>query len=160
MEEAFELGRETARFAPSRRRLRDHFELYEEAGHPLDLTVRDVQVLARGAVRALRIGDPVPPALPDAIRDLAGALDGVAGHLKGDGEEEQVGEAARRAADRASAVLDADENVSLSMIVGHVQATAVDALRTVGVERLEAHEGIGEVAAAAQGRDEGADSRS
>jgi len=156
VEEAFELGRESARFAPPRRRLRDHFELYEEAGHPLDLTVRDVQVLARGAVRALRIGDSVPPALPAAMRDLSAALDGVAVHLKGEGEEAEVGDAARRAAERASAVLDADENVSLSMIVGHVQATAVDALRTVGVERLEAHEGIGRVVRKAQGQSDGA----
>ena len=156
-EEALELGRESARFAPPRRRRRDHFELYEEAGHPLDLTVRDVQVLARGAVRALRIGDPVPPTLPDALRDLAEAVKGVAGHLREGGDEKEVGRAARRAAETASAVLDRDENVSLSMIVGHVQATAVDALRSVGVERLDAHEGIGEVARAAQAGEAGAD---
>lgn len=150
LEEAIELGRESARFAPPRRRRRDHFELYEEAGHPIDLTVRDVQVLARGAVRALRIGDSVPPELPVAVRDLAGALRGVATHLKHPGDEWQVGKAAREAAARASAVLARDENVSVSMIVGHVQATAVDALRSLGVERVEAHDEIGGVARAAQ----------
>jgi hypothetical protein len=36
------------------------------------------------------------------------------------------------------------------MIVAHVQATAVDALRSLGVERVEAHEEIGEVARTAQ----------
>lgn len=149
-EEAIQLGRESARYAPPRRRRRDHFELYEEAGHPIDLTVRDVQVLARGAVRALRIGDPVPPQLPAAVRDLADALRGVATHLKRPGDEGRVGEAARDAAGRASAVLARDENVSVSMIVGHVQATAVDALRSLGYERLEAHEEIGEVARLAQ----------
>jgi len=149
-EEAIQLGRESARFAPPRRGSRDHFELYEEAGHPIDLTVRDVQVLARGAVRALRIGDPVPPQLPFAVRDLAEALRGVATHLKHPGEEERLGAAARDAAARASAVLRRDENVSVSMIVGQVQATAVDALRSLGVDRLEAHEAIGDVARAAQ----------
>ena len=89
----------------SRRCSRDHFEVYEEAGHPIDLTVRDVQVLARGAVRALRIGDPVPPELPEAVRDLAGALLGVAAHLKHPGGEQRVGETARHAAERASTVL-------------------------------------------------------
>jgi len=156
-EEAIQLGRESARFAPPRRRRRDHFELYEEAGHPIDLTVRDVQVLARGAVRALRIGDPVPPQLPDAVRDLAEALRGVATHLKQPGDERQLGAAAREAAARASAVLDRDENVSVSMIVGQVQATAVDALRSLGVERLDAHEEIGEVARAAQAEEGGRD---
>ncbi len=149
-EEAIQLGRESARFAPPRRRSRDHFELYEEAGHPIDLTVRDVQVLARSAVRALRVRDPVPPQLSGAVRDLAEALRGVATHLKRPGDQGPPGEAAREAAARASGVLDRDENVSVSMIVGQVQATAVDALRSLGVERLDAHEEIGEVARAAQ----------
>jgi hypothetical protein len=159
-EEAVELGRESARYAPPRRGRREHFELYEEAVHPLDLTVRDVQVLARGAVRALRIGDPVPPELPNALRDLARAVEGVARHLRDGGGEKDVGKAAHRAAERATAVLDRDENVSLSMLVGHVQATSVDALRSVGVERLEAHEGIGEVARAAQFGDGSVDGES
>jgi uncharacterized membrane protein YgaE (UPF0421/DUF939 family) len=159
-EEAIELGRESARYAPPRRRRREHFELYEEAVHPLDLTVRDVQVLARGAVRALRIGDQVPPELPNALLDLARAVQGVARHLRDGGEEKEVGKAARRAAERATAVLDRDENVSLSMLVGHVQATSVDALRSVGVERIEAHEGIGEVARAAQFGDGAVDGES
>jgi uncharacterized membrane protein YccC len=149
-EEAVQLGRESARFAPPRRGRRDHFELYEEAGHPIDLIVRDVQVLARGAARALRIGDPVPPQLPVAVRDLAEAMRGVASHLKEPGDKQRLGESAREAAGRASAVLDRDENVSVSMIVGHVQATAVDALRSLGVERVEAHDEIGAVARAAQ----------
>ncbi len=108
-EEAIQLGRESARFAPPRRRSRDHFELYEEAGHPIDLTVRDVQVLARSAVRALRVRDPVPPQLSGAVRDLAEALRGVATHLKRPGDQGPPGEAAREAAARASGVLDRDE---------------------------------------------------
>jgi hypothetical protein len=96
----------------------------------------------------------VPPELPAAIRDLAGALRGVATHLKRPGDEWRVGETAREAAGRASTVLSRDENVSVSMIVGHVQATAVDALRSLGVDRLEAHAEIGEVA-----RDASADDR-
>ena len=42
------------------------------------------------------------------------------------------------------------------MIVGHVQATAVDALRSGGIERIEAHEGNGEVARDAQEEEAGA----
>jgi hypothetical protein len=74
----------------------------------------------------------------------------VASHLKDPGDEDRLGEAARDAAGRASAVLDRDENVSVSMIVAQVQATAVDALRSLGVERLEAHEEIGAVSREAQ----------
>jgi hypothetical protein len=71
-------------------------------------------------------------------------------YLKKPGDESRLGEAARGAAGRASAVLDRDENVSVSMIVGHVQATAVDTLRSLGVDRVEAHEKIGAVVRAAQ----------
>ena len=74
----------------------------------------------------------------------------VLGRPQHPGDEERLGEAAREAAARASAVLDRDENVSVSMIVAQVQATAVDALRSLGVERLDAHEQIGEVAWTAQ----------
>lgn len=47
-------------------------------------------------------------------------------------------------------MLDRDENVSVGMIVGLVQATAVDALRSLGYDRLEAHEEVGDVAREAQ----------
>jgi hypothetical protein len=75
---------------------------------------------------------------------------GVATHLERPASEHHVGELARNAAERASAVLARDENVSVSMIVAHVEATAVDAPRSLGVERNEAQEEIGEVARAGQ----------
>src|SRR5436309_9937868 len=73
-EQALDLGREAARYAPTRRHQRQSFVAYREAGLPLDLLVRDVHVLARGVVRALTIGDLVPPQLTDALRDLARAI--------------------------------------------------------------------------------------
>ena len=52
--ETLNAGHETARLAPSRRRVLEHLELYAGAANQIDLTVRNVRVLARAA--ALTVG--------------------------------------------------------------------------------------------------------
>jgi RNA polymerase sigma factor (sigma-70 family) len=66
-EQALDTGGEAARFAPVRRRHRGPLGIYRNIGRPLDLIVSDVSVLARGAVRALRLDDSIPPQLPFAL---------------------------------------------------------------------------------------------
>ena len=64
-------GRETTRISPARRRARDTVEFYAEAAARIDLAVRNVRVLARGAMRALALDENVPPEVADALEDLA-----------------------------------------------------------------------------------------
>lgn len=149
VERALDAGREAARFAPQRRRLQRRFADVQDVGLPLDLTVRDARVLARGAVRALTIGDPVPDPVPGAIRDLACASRELAGEFAGGHEDADVREAALRATRKATAALPDDENLSASILVGQVQATSADMLRSLGLERDAAHGMVGEAAVAA-----------
>src|SRR5437764_1144536 len=149
-EQALDIGREAARYAPPRRRLRGRFQAYRDVGLPLDLMVRDIHVLARGAVRALTIGDPVPARLTDALRDLARATSELAGRLGGDEEAENVRSLALGAAYAATSLTPSGENLSLSLLVGYTQATAADVLRSLGMDRQPAHERIGQAAVAAQ----------
>jgi uncharacterized membrane protein YgaE (UPF0421/DUF939 family) len=150
VDRALDAGREAARFAPQRRRLQSRFADVEDVGLPLDLTVRDVQVLARGAVRALTIGDPVPEAVPAAIHDLARGARELSGEFAGGHERTEVRKAALQATTRATEALPSDENLSTSILVGQVQATSADMLRSLGLERPEAHGMVGKVAVSAQ----------
>ena len=131
---AVEVGRETARLAPPRRRARGHVARYAEAAAQIDLAIRNVRVLARGAVRAVRTGDTVPAGVCDALADLAAAVRALEPALEG-GEQTAIREPALRAAATASRVLEDTGNRSVSVIVGQIRSTAVDLLRGSGLER-------------------------
>jgi len=132
---------ETARIAPPRWRTRSRVARYAAADPQLDNAVRNVRVLARGALRALQVGDHVPPELPLALRELAEAVRGFDGALAGDGGEAPR-RAALRAAGRATLVLERTGNLSVSVLVGQVRSTAVDLLRALGLDGDEARTAV------------------
>ena len=74
LEDAVEVGRETARFAPLRRPSLGRLDVYEEQVRHLDFAVRNTRVLARAVDRFVRGGGSAPEELPAAIRELAGAV--------------------------------------------------------------------------------------
>lgn len=127
---------ETARIAPPRWRTRDQLAQYADADPQLDNAVRNTRVLARGALRALQLGDHVPREIGHALRDLATAVRGFDGALAADLDDR--GGAARaaavRAAARATLVLERTGNLSVSVLVGQVRSTAVDLLRGLGLD--------------------------
>jgi Fusaric acid resistance protein-like len=133
--EALVSARETAVASLPRRRALGAVEAYAAAGAQLDLAVRNVRVLARGAVRAVEVGDNVPPGACEALRELAAAVRALEPWLRDPGAVETVRHHATEAARRASAVLDQTANLSVSVIVGGVRSTAVDLLRGTGMER-------------------------
>jgi uncharacterized membrane protein YgaE (UPF0421/DUF939 family) len=130
--DAVDVSRETARFSPPRRSARDRVDLYAEAAGQVDLAVRNVRVMARGAIRALQLGDSVPPEVATALQAMAEAVRALGGVLEGDGLEAAVQEPALRAAGIATQVLDGTSNLSVSVIVGQIRSTAVDLLRSTG----------------------------
>jgi uncharacterized membrane protein YccC len=131
--ESLTIGRETASAAPQRRSDRGPLAIYSEAGGQIDLAVRNVRVLARAAVRAIEIGDRVPPEVAGAIRELREAVQSLEPWLDDPERSAAVIEPAVRAARHASAVLEQTTNLSVSVIVGQVRSTAVDLLRSVGM---------------------------
>ncbi|HEX5146655.1 MAG TPA: FUSC family protein [Conexibacter sp.] len=137
-------GEETIRIAPGRRRARTRLAAYAEADPQLDLACRNVRVLARGAIRALELGDHPPPELTLALGDLAAAvraLEPALGHP--DGEEAARARAvALRAAGRATLALERTGNLSVSVLVGQVRSTATDLLRGLGMEPREARDAV------------------
>lgn len=131
-------GRETAVASLPRRRALSAIDVYTHAGAHLDLAVRNVRVLARGAVRALEVGDHVPPGATAALRELGAAVRHLEPWLHDQTADAQARAHAVAAAHEASAVLEQTANLSVSVIVGAVRSAAVDLLRSVGLDRDEA----------------------
>ena len=147
LQEAVSVSRETASFAPVRRRARGHVDLYADAATQIDLAIRNVRVLARGVVRGARLGENLPPAVAAAIRDLAEAVSKLREALADPDRAEAVREPALRAAARATLVLQETGNLSVTVVVGQVRSTAVDLLRGSGLTYDEAAGLVREAAA-------------
>jgi uncharacterized membrane protein YgaE (UPF0421/DUF939 family) len=133
LEDAVAVSRETARYAPSRRRSRGTVDFYAEASAQIDLAIRNVRVLARGVVRAARLGENLPPAIADAVRDLAAAVLALRVALEDPDRADDVRAPALHAAATATRVLEETGNLSVTVVVGQVRSTAVDLLRGSGL---------------------------
>lgn len=133
--EAVATGLETTRVAPTRRPARGRMDAYAEAATQIDLAVRNVRVLARGAIRAIDLADRVPPEVAEALHALAEAVSALGDVLDGESTDAvaAVREPALRAAGTASAVLERTGNLSVTVIVGQIRSTAVDLLRSTGL---------------------------
>jgi hypothetical protein len=131
--EAVIAGRETTRYAPPRRRFRGRVDAFGEAAARVDLAVRNVRVLARGTIRAIRLDENVPPQVAEAVHELAAAVRAFAATLDHRDRIEPVREHALRAAVVATRVLESTGNLSVSVMVGQVRSTATDLLAGTGM---------------------------
>ena len=146
--EAVDTGRETTLLAPQRRRFRPLVESWADAARAIDLAVRNVRVLARGAIRALRLDDNVPGEVVVALDELAAAVRALDGALHEDSGEEGVRAPALRAAARATLVLETTANLSVSVLVAQIRSTATDLLSATGMAPDEAADAVRHAAAA------------
>ena len=150
LEDALVVGRETARLIPPRWRTQSTVDLYSDAAAQIDLAVRNVRVLARGARRAIDLEENVPPEVSDALRDLAVAVRALGRALDDHGQAGEVREPALRAAGTATLVLERTGNLSVSVIVGQVRSTAVDLIRSTGISYEDAAEAVRAAASEAE----------
>jgi uncharacterized membrane protein YgaE (UPF0421/DUF939 family) len=138
LEDAVAVSRETARYAPARRRSRGTVDFYAEASAQIDLAIRNVRVLARGVLRGARLDENLPPAVADAVRDLAEACLALREALDDPERADAVRTPAVHAAATATRVLEQTGNLSVTVVVGQVRSTAVDLLRGSGLSYEEA----------------------
>jgi hypothetical protein len=89
----------------------------------------------------------VPPEVATAIRDLVEAVARLRDALAEPDRADAVRTPALRAAARATLVLEATGNLSVTVVVGQVRSTAVDLLRGSGLSYEEAAELVREAAA-------------
>ena len=129
---------ETARLALLRRGQRDAVERYTRAVDQIARAQRDVAGLARGADRALRMHDAVPPAVIAGVRELADAARHLSGAFADPDERAQARAATLAAAVATTAGLDETRNLSVSIVVGQARMIAHDFLRATGLSLDEA----------------------
>ncbi len=140
--DAVGVSRETTTFAPPRRRYRRKVEDYAAAAAQVDLAVRNVRVLARGAIRAVRLDENTPSEVADALRLLAQAVRAFGDAIDHPERVERVREPALRAAAIATKVLEDTANLSVSVIVGQIRSTATDLLTGTGLDTDRAAEAV------------------
>src|SRR5829696_6329930 len=136
--EALAAGRETARFAPPRRRALGHLEVYAAAADQIDLIVRHVRILARSALGVVRTGNPASEPLPVALRDLARASEALAAYLEAPGDPEEARRLALKAAGGAAALLrereDLAKDLATNAFIDDIFSAAYDLLLGTGMD--------------------------
>jgi uncharacterized membrane protein YgaE (UPF0421/DUF939 family) len=136
--EALSAGRETARAAPTRRRVLGHLELYAAAADQIDLIVRYVRILARSALGVVRTGDPAPEPLAAALRELARAVEALATYLETSEGPEEARRLALKAAEDAAALLrereDLTKDMAISAFVDDIFSATYDLLLSTGMD--------------------------
>jgi hypothetical protein len=131
--ESLRTGRETARLAPRRRGTRGELDRYAASFAQVDFAVRDTRVLARHALRALRSAEPLPMALPAAVRELGHATWELAGAYERPERSDAAGGHALRAGALAREAAEAGPGEDARQAIGQVRSTAVDLRRAAGL---------------------------
>jgi uncharacterized membrane protein YgaE (UPF0421/DUF939 family) len=144
--EAVQAGQEIVRMAPPRWRSRGDVELYATAATRMDLAVRNLRVLARGAMRAVEIGDPVPEAIPEALRELAVGVHALVAGLEDPDRRAEARRHALRAGAVATRALDETSTLSVNVLVGQIRSMAVDLISGLGEEPQSARSAVREAA--------------
>jgi uncharacterized membrane protein YgaE (UPF0421/DUF939 family) len=144
--EAVAVSRETARFTPARRHALGRVDFYADAAEQIDLAIRNVRVLARAALRGVRLDENMPPDVSVAVRELAEAARAMRAALEDPALAHAVRPPALRAAGRATLVLERTGNLSVTVVVAQVRSTAVDLLRGSGLSFEEAADGVRDAA--------------
>jgi hypothetical protein len=142
LREAVEVGHEMATLAPPRRGSRDRLDVYAHAYDQIDLAIRNTRVLARGAIRAIELDEHIPPRAIESVRALADSVRALGATLAGRSSSDEAQEAALRAAALSTAALEDTSNLSASVIVGQVRSTAVDLLRSMGMDSDDARAAV------------------
>ena len=133
---------EAARLSPRRRgRFAGRLERHAVAAGELGRAIENVRALARGAIRAINLGDSVPDDAIRATRELGRCVLGAAA-LPGGRRPKPMRAAAVRASGLANKVLEETGNLSAVHIVGQIRLAAVDLLRASGLDRDEAQDAV------------------
>lgn len=135
MGETLHTGRETATYSPPRRRSRGAIAEHEKTMRQIEYAARNTRGLARVGLRFVRNAGAAPPALVEAVRDLARAVRALTGQLDDPGVRIETQRLARRAAVGAVRVLEERRDLEASEVVGQVRSTAADLVRASRLDR-------------------------
>lgn len=138
LHKALEGANEIARIAPVRWRKRGQLAGYLDAAVPIDHLSRNTRVLARHVISMLQRGEPVPDALPESLRALAGAIRLLRIDLARGEEPIESRTSAVVAAEYATHALDQTGGFAGQVVVAQTRSLAMDTLLATGLERKDA----------------------
>ncbi|WP_241249248.1 FUSC family protein [Rhodococcus sp. X156] len=135
-------GRELARIAPLRWRSRQRLAQLDATATPLDNTARNLRVLARRSLAAVRDHEQVEPRLVAQVEGTAAAMATLRAAVCSAREEvPELGPAAlqlRQVAAGLTSDLGASGGLSVRVVVGQLRSAVVDLLRVAGASRVSA----------------------
>jgi uncharacterized membrane protein YgaE (UPF0421/DUF939 family) len=135
---ALQTAEEIATIAPIRWHCRPQLERYVTLATPSDYALGNTRGLIRRAVAALRDGEALPDALPEAIAKLADAVDMLSRELAQGQDPAAARSGMRRVAADARLELIGDGRLSASGVLGQLRSTTVDLLQATGMTRDDA----------------------
>lgn len=135
--DAVRTAREITAVSPLHHRRRRQVRSYTDAAEPLDHALRNLRVLLRRTRSALMDREPIPPALPHALRELAAAT-----RLLAEGLGHDHAPTTRPALQRAAATIDTETlthtGFSAQVVAAQLRSVAVDLLQATGLRHDEA----------------------
>jgi uncharacterized membrane protein YgaE (UPF0421/DUF939 family) len=126
---AADLGTDTARWAPARRRSLAEVEGYARIVGHADLAVRHSRVLVRNVLQYVRSGRPPQIELADALRDLGLAAWELPAQFEEPWRSGDVMRLALEAAGRATAAAERHPDIALNEIAGQLRSIAIDIVK-------------------------------
>jgi len=135
---AVRAGEEIAVMAPLRRRRRARLHRLDVAAVRADYALRNVRVLARRALAALREDEVLSPALPDRLDDLAAAAELLRDELDRGAEPDGARAALLTAAAGCGDPLLAGAGFSGRVVVAQLRSVVLDLLQATGTPRSDA----------------------
>jgi len=135
---ALQTAEEIATMAPIRWHCRPQLARYVTLMTPADYAFGNTRGLIRRAVAALRDGEALPDALPEAIARLADAVDLLSTELAQGKDPAAARSGMRSVAAAACSELIGDGRLSASGVLGQLRSTTVDLLQATGMTRDEA----------------------
>lgn len=155
LHEALSVAHEAARFAPYRRTVRGRVDSYADAATQVDLAVRNTRVLARASIQVIRAAPrraaAAPPALAEAVGDLARGVEALGAQLLEGGEPDRTRRYALDAVAVTASLFEDQHALAVSRVVGQVRSTVIDLLRSSGLDLETAQRRVEDAAAAPGG---------
>ncbi|KAB8192449.1 aromatic acid exporter family protein [Nonomuraea phyllanthi] len=133
--QALDTSTEIATISPLHRHRRRGLQGYERAARPLDHALRNTRVLARRAISALDASGPLPPWLPGALRELAGATLTLRDELAAEAPPEKATAAILAVASRQRSER---WGFSADVMIAQLRSIIVDLLQATGIEPQDA----------------------
>lgn len=133
-------AREVVNLSPVRRRRRQAILLYEHGVEQMNRAVRASRGLIRRAITVIDDEEPIPEALPAAVRSMADAVNQLQAEFAFVRPPDRTRRIVLRSVAESTEAVDAGLGFSGTMIVGELRTIATDVLRATGLRMSDAND--------------------